>query len=96
MALVGGMNFTTQQLNFASDAPISPGSSIKPYSYATLINDNNNVGAGSMIVDNKAPLPGYPAPMGIRRKAATRVTVCSMILAGTMVMSRCATHSAAH
>jgi len=60
VALVGGMNFDTQQLNYANDAPISPGSSIKPYSYATLINDNNNVGAGSMIVDNKAPLPGYP------------------------------------
>jgi len=60
VSLVGGMNFNTQQLNYANDAPISPGSSIKPYSYATLINDNNNVGAGSMLVDNKAPLPGYP------------------------------------
>lgn len=60
MALVGGMNFDTQQINFASEAPISPGSSIKPYSYATFINNNNNVGAGSMLVDNQAPLPGYP------------------------------------
>jgi penicillin-binding protein 1A len=60
LALVGGMDFNTQQVNFAYDAPISPGSSIKPYSYTTLVNDNNNVGAGSMLVDNKAALPGYP------------------------------------
>lgn len=60
VALVGGMDFNSQQVNFASAAPISPGSSIKPYSYATLINDNNNVGAGSMLVDNQAALPGYP------------------------------------
>jgi len=60
VALIGGMDFNTQQLNFASDAPISPGSSIKPYSYAALINDNNNVGAGSMMIDKKQPLPGYP------------------------------------
>jgi penicillin-binding protein 1A len=60
VALVGGMNFDTQQLNFASEAPVSPGSSIKPYSYATLINDNNNVGAGSMIQDKQGALPGYP------------------------------------
>jgi len=60
VALVGGMDFNTQQVNYANDAPISPGSSIKPYSYATLINDNNNVGGGSVFVDNKKALPGYP------------------------------------
>jgi membrane peptidoglycan carboxypeptidase len=60
LAMVGGMDFNTQQVNFAYDAPISPGSSIKPYSYATLINDNNNVGAGSEIDDSQEPLPGYP------------------------------------
>ncbi|HSX31124.1 MAG TPA: transglycosylase domain-containing protein [Candidatus Saccharimonadales bacterium] len=60
VALVGGMDFNSQQLNFASSAPISPGSSIKPYSYATLINDNNNVGAGSMLSNTLGPLPGYP------------------------------------
>lgn len=59
VALRGGMDFTNQQLNFASSAPISPGSSIKPYSYATLINDNNNVGAGSMLYDTQGRLPGY-------------------------------------
>ena len=60
MALVGGMDFNTQQVDYASGAPISPGSSIKPYSYTTLINDNNNVGAGSMLEDAQGPLPGYP------------------------------------
>jgi penicillin-binding protein 1A len=60
VALVGGMDFSTQQLNFASDAPISPGSSIKPYSYAAFINNNNNAGAGSMVYDTQGPLPGYP------------------------------------
>jgi len=60
VALVGGMDFNSQQINFATDAPISPGSSIKPYSYAAFINNNNNVGAGSMLVDNKKALPGYP------------------------------------
>ena len=60
MALIGGVDFNTQQVNFASDAPISPGSSIKPYSYAALINDNNNVGAGSMLADKQQSLPGYP------------------------------------
>jgi len=60
LAMIGGMDFNTQQVNFAYDAPISPGSSIKPYSYATLINDNNNVGAGSMIEDKQQTLPGYP------------------------------------
>ncbi|HSX05211.1 MAG TPA: transglycosylase domain-containing protein [Candidatus Saccharimonadales bacterium] len=60
VALVGGMNFDTQQVNFASTAPISPGSSVKPYSYATLINDNNNVGAGSALSNTLGALPGYP------------------------------------
>lgn len=60
VALVGGMDFNTQQVDYASSAPISPGSSIKPYSYTALINDNNNVGAGSMLSDSQEPLPGYP------------------------------------
>lgn len=60
VALIGGLDFSSQQLNFASSAPISPGSSIKPYSYATLINSNNNVGAGSMLYDTQGALPGYP------------------------------------
>jgi membrane peptidoglycan carboxypeptidase len=60
MAMVGGTNWDTQQVNMAYDGLISPGSSIKPYTYATLINDNNNVGAGSTFIDKEQPLPGYP------------------------------------
>lgn len=63
MALVGGTDFNNPlygQNNFATDAKISPGSSIKPYTYTALINDNNNVGAGSVLYDTQGPLPGYP------------------------------------
>ncbi len=60
LAEIGGMDFNKQQVDFADVAPISPGSSIKPYTYSALINDNNNVGAGSMIEDRQQPLPGYP------------------------------------
>lgn len=60
VALVGGRDFSTQQLNFASSARISPGSSIKPYSYTALINNNNNVGASSVLYDTQGALPGYP------------------------------------
>lgn len=62
-ALVGGVDFTNEdhgQNNYASSAQISPGSSFKPYDYATLINNNNNVGAGSVFYDTKQALPGYP------------------------------------
>ncbi len=62
-ALVGGPNFFTPgygQNNYAADVLIPPGSSFKPYDYTTLINDNNNVGAGSVLYDTEGPLPGYP------------------------------------
>lgn len=61
--LVGGVDFNNPdygQNNYASGIKIPPGSSFKPYDYATLINNNNNVGAGSVIYDNQQPLPGYP------------------------------------
>lgn len=63
MALVGGVNFNDPDhgaINYASGSLIPPGSSFKPYDYTTLINDNNNVGAGSVLYDSEAPLPGYP------------------------------------
>ncbi len=62
-ALVGGVDFSNEdhgQNNYAASAEISPGSSFKPYDYATLINNNNNVGAGSVFYDVKQALPGYP------------------------------------
>jgi membrane peptidoglycan carboxypeptidase len=61
-ALVGGVDFnnpTYGQNNYAAGILIPPGSSFKPYDYTTLINDNNNVGAGSVLYDAKTPLPGY-------------------------------------
>ncbi len=60
IALVGGTDFETQRVSFATDAQISPGSSVKPYTYAVFINNNSNVGAGSVLYDQQGPIPGYP------------------------------------
>lgn len=62
MAVVGGVDFNDPdhgKINYAQ-WNISPGSSFKPYDYASLIDDNNNVGAGSVLYDVQQPLPGYP------------------------------------
>lgn len=62
-ALVGGTDFFNAdhgQNNYAASEEISPGSSFKPYDYTTLINNNNNVGAGSVLYDTQTALPGYP------------------------------------
>lgn len=63
VSLVGGVDFTNTdygKLNYAAGVLIPPGSSFKPYDYAALINNNNNVGAGSVLYDQQGPLPGYP------------------------------------
>lgn len=63
VALIGGNDFSNPdygQLNYATDVNISPGSSIKPYDYAAFIDNNTNVGAGSVLYDKIGPLPGYP------------------------------------
>ena len=63
VALVGGTDFTNAdhgQNNYAASILIPPGSSFKPYDYTTLINNNNNVGAGSVLYDSQSALPGYP------------------------------------
>jgi len=63
MDLVGGVNFndpTSGQINYADSVLVPPGSSFKPYDYTTLIDNNNNVGAGSVLYDTESPLPGYP------------------------------------
>jgi membrane peptidoglycan carboxypeptidase len=63
VALVGGVDFsnpTYGKLNFAAGRLVSPGSSFKPYDYVALINNNNNVGAGSVMYDSQGPIPGYP------------------------------------
>ncbi|HET7529150.1 MAG TPA: transglycosylase domain-containing protein [Candidatus Saccharimonadales bacterium] len=62
-ALVGGVDFFNKdhgQFNYAHTAYISPGSSFKPYDYTTLIENNTNVGAGSVLYDSQGPIPGYP------------------------------------
>lgn len=61
-ALVGGTNFFNAnhgEVNYAT-AFINPGSTFKLYDYTTLINNHNNVGAGSVLYDVQEPLPGYP------------------------------------
>lgn len=63
LASVGGENFNDPdhgELNFAHSVKISPGSSFKPYDYVTLIDNNTNVGAGSVLYDSQSALPGYP------------------------------------
>jgi penicillin-binding protein 1A len=63
LALIGGTDFNNTsygEINYATDVNISPGSSIKPYDYTTFINNNTNVGAGSILYDSVGPLPGYP------------------------------------
>ncbi len=64
VTLVGGTDFNDPdhgQNNYAAGILIPPGSSFKPYDYTTLINNNNNVGAGSVLYDQVGPLPqkGY-------------------------------------
>jgi penicillin-binding protein 1A len=63
LALVGGTDFLNAdhgQLNYAHSVNISPGSSFKPYDYATLIDNNTNVGAGSVLYDSQGAIPaGY-------------------------------------
>lgn len=63
VSLVGGTDFNNPdhgKINYAASALIPPGSSFKPYDYATFIDNNTNVGAGSVLYDTQSPLPGYP------------------------------------
>lgn len=63
VSLVGGIDFNNPlygQDNYAASVKIPPGSSFKPYDYAAFIENNNNVGSGSVLYDDQTPLPGYP------------------------------------
>lgn len=63
VSLVGGTDFFNPeygQNNYAAGILIPPGSSFKPYDYAALIHNNNNVGAGSVLYDTQGALPGWP------------------------------------
>lgn len=61
VALVGGTDFNNPDhgaINYAQ-WNISPGSSFKPYDYASLIENSTNAGAGSVLYDSQGALPGY-------------------------------------
>lgn len=63
VSLVGGTDFTNKdhgQNNFGAGILLPPGSTFKPYDYTALIENNKNVGAGSVMYDSTGPLPGYP------------------------------------
>ncbi len=62
VAMVGGPDFTntTYGENNYARTPLPPGSSFKPYDYASLIENTTNVGAGTVLYDTKGVLPGYP------------------------------------
>lgn len=62
VAEVGGEDFNNPQygqINYAA-TNVQPGSSLKPFLYAALIQNNTNVGAGSVLYDSQGALPGYP------------------------------------
>jgi membrane peptidoglycan carboxypeptidase len=71
VALVGGPDFNDPvfgKVNYAKQW-LPPGSSFKPYDYATFLDqETNNAGAGSVIYDNQAALPGYPCTNKARPK----------------------------
>jgi penicillin-binding protein 1A len=62
VSMVGGPDFTepTYGQNNYARTPLPPGSSFKPYDYAALIENTNNVGAGTVLYDTQGELPGYP------------------------------------
>lgn len=62
VALVGGWGLDTPgygENNYANQMYISPGSSIKPYNYLAFIDNNKNVGAGSVLYDTQGPIAQY-------------------------------------
>jgi membrane peptidoglycan carboxypeptidase len=76
MAVVGGVDFNDPdhgKINYAQ-WNIAPGSSFKPYDYASLIDNSNNVGAGSVLYDVQQPLPGYPCTNKNRPFIGNRAT----------------------
>ncbi len=62
VAVVGGVDFSNPefgQINYAQ-TQLPPGSSFKPYDYATLIENSTSAGAGSVLYDTQGPITGYP------------------------------------
>ena len=70
VALVGGPDFSNAeygQVNYAQEK-LPPGSSFKPYDYVAMLENTTNAGAGSVLYDTQAPLPGYPCTNKARPK----------------------------
>ncbi len=70
VAIVGGPDFSNPeygQVNYTKQW-LPPGSSFKPYDYVALINETTNTGAGSVLYDAQAPLPGWPCTVKTRPK----------------------------
>ena len=63
VALVGGVDFNNKkfgELNYAAyPTKLPPGSSFKPYDYMAMMEYTTNTGAGSVLYDIRAPIPGY-------------------------------------
>lgn len=70
MALVGGVDFGNKEFgqNNYARLRLPPGSSFKPYDYASLIENTDNFGAGSVLYDTQGPLEGYPCTNKARPK----------------------------
>jgi membrane peptidoglycan carboxypeptidase len=70
VSLVGGVDFKNKefgQINY-SQLNISPGSSFKPYDYATFIENRTDAGAGSVLYDVQEPLGTYTCTNKNRKK----------------------------
>ncbi len=78
VAQVGGENFNDPnygQIDFSA-TKIQPGSSLKPFLYAALIQNNTDAGAGSVLYDSQGPLPGYPCTDKTRPTATSNGGNC--------------------
>ncbi len=62
VAVVGGVDFSNKEfgeINYAQ-TELPPGSSFKPYDYASLIENSTSAGAGSVLYDIQGQITGYP------------------------------------
>ena len=94
VAVVGGADFSNEEygkINFAQ-TNISPGSSFKPYDYATMIQNRTDAGAGSILYDVQQPLPAILVPT--KHGQTTQVPLADSV-SGTMTSNTPApSHSA--
>lgn len=71
VALVGGSDFRNPDFgeNNYGRLRLPPGSSFKPYDYASLIENTENSGAGSVLYDTQGAIEGYPCTNKARPKS---------------------------